>query len=134
MVHKGSRRRGVYTICVRQVRQCSRCLARRLLTPVLVWALRGWSDKEGSTGKEDKRSWQSYELSRADGKAVPKWKEVEHRPDGKHRLGYNPARETKDISRYHFEGVRAEGKRKNKANDEIQFQRKGGDRAALAKL
>lgn len=103
-----------------------------VLTWFLVWALRGWSDKADTSGKEKKRSWGSFELSRADGESIPKWEDIKHRQDGKHRLGYNPARESKEISRYLFEGVRAEGK--NKPSDSIQFERKGGDRVALAKL
>jgi hypothetical protein len=73
-------------------------------------------------------------LSRADAKAIPEWKEVEHKQDGKHRLGYNPATETRDISQEDFEAARASGKRHKEANDLTQFIRKGGDRAALAKL
>ncbi len=73
-------------------------------------------------------------MSRADAKAIPEWKEVEHKQDGKHRLGSNPATETREVSQEDFEAVRASGKRHNEANDRTQFDRVGGDRAALAKL
>ena len=77
---------------------------------------------------------QSFELSRADARAIPEWKEVEHKQDGKHRLKYNPARETKEISQEDFEAMRASGTRHNEAYESIQFDRKGGDRAALGRL
>jgi hypothetical protein len=73
-------------------------------------------------------------LSRADKNSVPQWKDVEHRQDGKHRLGYNPAAETKEISREDFEAVRASGDTSSKVDDLERFSRKGGDRAALARL
>jgi hypothetical protein len=75
-----------------------------------------------------------FELSRADKDSIPQWKEVEHRQDGKHRLGYNPATETKEISREDFEAVRASGKASGEVKGLDQFPRKGGDRAALARL
>ena len=77
---------------------------------------------------------QNFELSRADGKAVPEWKDVEFKQDGKHRLGYNPAAETRDISQEDVEAVRAIGKRHKEAGAWTQFRRKGGDIAALSKL
>ena len=73
-------------------------------------------------------------MSRADGKGVPEWKEIEHKQDGKHRLGYNPATETRDVSQEDFEAVIASGNKDKGSDNHTQFQRKGGDRAALAKL
>ena len=75
-----------------------------------------------------------FNLSRVDGKDIPKWKDVEHMPDGKHRLRYNPAAETKEISQEDFDSVRASGKRKTEAAKRNRFKRRGGDRAALARL
>ncbi|KAI9685609.1 MAG: hypothetical protein M1822_004467 [Bathelium mastoideum] len=104
-----------------------------------VWALRGWSHAHGTTAKNGLLSYkgkggQSIELSRADAKAIPGWEEVEHRQDGKHRLGYNPAVETKNISQEDFEAVRARGKGHRKTGVWTRFDRKGGDRAALSRL
>lgn len=109
-----------------------------LLILDIVWDLRGWSDSKEGSGKKGQslykdKSNRSFELKRSDAKDIPKWKEVEHRQDGKHRLGYNPAKKTKEISQEDFEAVRADGKKKGKG-DAPRFERKGGDRAALAKL
>ena len=101
-----------------------------------MWALRGWSQQT----KQEKRlsckgrSSQRFELTRADAQKIPDWKEVEHKQDGKHRLGYNPVTETKDISQEDFEAVRASGRTHREVDERTQFKRKGGDRAALAKL
>ena len=104
----------------------------------IVWTLRGWS-RSGSTAEKGRlyyktRSSQRYELSRADAQASPAWGEVEHKQDGKYRLGYNPASETREISQEDFEAVRASEKGTEDADDRPQFDRVGGDRAALAKL
>lgn len=108
-----------------------------LLTPNLAWALRGWSsDRDGPSREQrfyhrtDKS--ESYALNRADTKAIPEWKEIEHRQDGKHRLGHNPVLEAKDIFQEDFEAVRAS--RKRRRTTRAEFRRKGGDRAALSKL
>ena len=73
-------------------------------------------------------------MSRADAKNVPEWKEVEHKQDGKHRLGYNPASETREVSQEDFDGVRASGPPSGRTEKWHSFKRKGGDRAALARL
>ncbi|KAJ9614310.1 hypothetical protein H2200_002446 [Cladophialophora chaetospira] len=105
----------------------------------MVWRLRGWSDSNDAAGKKEQLSYQgasnkSFQLSRADSRATPEWNDVEHKQDGKHRLGYNPANETREVSQEDFEAVKATGRKDNKAGDQIQFKRKGGDRAALSKL
>jgi hypothetical protein len=70
-------------------------------------------------------------LSRADGQSTPKWKDVEeYRLDGKHRLGHNPATETKEISQEDLEAVQAMGKTQRKTS---VFKRQGGDLAILTK-
>ncbi len=101
--------------------------------------LRGWSDTDDRARKKEHLSYQgesnkTFKLSRADSRAIPEWKDIEHKQDGKHRLGYNPAVATKDVSQEDFEAVRAAEKYHNEDDGRIQFQRKGGDRAALAKL
>lgn len=74
-------------------------------------------------------------LCRVDGKAAPQWTEVERLNDGKGRLGYNPAIETKDITMEDWEAVKSRDEFTHKlAAEELHFRRKGGDRAALAKL
>lgn len=102
-----------------------------------VWILRGWKKSDHADKKDARLSISDFELSRADSKSVPDWKSVEHKQDGKHRLGYNPATVTKEISHEDFEAVRAE--KKSKGGGDLKklqerFKRKGGDRAALAKL
>lgn len=77
---------------------------------------------------------QGYELSRADEKGVPKWQEVEHKQDGKHRLGYNPATETREVSQEDFDAVRAGPSQSGRKERWDSFKHKGGDRAALARL
>lgn len=73
---------------------------------------------------------QGFDLSRSDGKEIPKWQDVKHRQDGRHRLGYNPAQDSRDIYQEEFECVKASSSRKgNKENG--QFKREGGDRAIL---
>ncbi|KIW59476.1 hypothetical protein PV05_03923 [Exophiala xenobiotica] len=74
------------------------------------------------------------ELSRADARAVPNWKDVELKQEGKHRLGYNPATGYREISQEDFETVRASGKAYNTGTNSIRFRRKGGNRAALSKV
>ncbi|KAI9655109.1 MAG: hypothetical protein M1821_005592 [Bathelium mastoideum] len=105
----------------------------------MVWALRGWSHTQDTTAKDGLLSYKgkgglNIELTRAGAKAIPGWEEVEHRQDGKHRLGYNPAVETKNISQEDFEAVRARGKGHRKTSIWTRFDRKGGDRAALSRL
>lgn len=97
-----------------------------------MWTLRGWSDQAG--GKSSSFSFQNFKLGRADAQDIPKWEDVEHKQDGKFRLRYNPAKETKDTFLEDFEAVRAAGKKRNKIAERLQFKRVGGDRAALAKL
>lgn len=95
-----------------------------------VWELRGWAPSDDRPGEMSP----GFELSRADSNPIPKWEEVKHKQDGKHRLGYNPAAETKDIFWEDFEAVRAVGRTNPQSNNWVQFKRRGGDRASLAKL
>ena len=104
-----------------------------------VWALRGWSHAQDTAAKGGVFSYKGeggrgIELRRADAKAIPDWEDVEHRQDGKHRLGYNPAVETKEITQEDLEAVRGSGKRPRKPGVQTQFDRKGGDRASLSRL
>ena len=110
-----------------------------LLTFDSVWALRGWSNARVTAERRGHLFYtaakgQTFGLSRADANAIPEWKEVKYRQDGKHRLGYNPAAETNEISQEDLEAVRESGKRHHKAEGWFPFNRKGGDRAALSKL
>lgn len=89
-----------------------------------VWSLRGWQEQ-----KDKQQKVGSLELSRADGQNPPSWKDVEHKQDGKHRLGYNPAKETKEIYQEDFLAVRATGKDAPSTN----FKQEGGDRAVLSR-
>lgn len=76
-----------------------------------------------------------FQLRRVDNQDPPKWEDVEHKPDGKYRLGYNPAKETKEISQEDFEHIRATGKGGREGQRKTSFKLRGGDRAMLeAKL
>ena len=74
-------------------------------------------------------------LRRADDQAAPSWNEVQNLRDGRERLGYNPAMESKDISIEDWRAVKAHDnfvpERISKA---LKLPAKGGDRAALARL
>jgi len=60
---------------------------------------------------------------------------VKHKNDGRDRLGYNPALETKEISVEDWEAVKSrEEYSDDRAVENVKFRKKGGDRAALAKL
>ncbi|KPI34869.1 uncharacterized protein AB675_2271 [Cyphellophora attinorum] len=91
-----------------------------------VWRLRGWGSVKGASPRGES----SIELARADGQSTPKWKDVECKLDGKHRLGYNPATETKQVSQEDLEAVQATGKTQQKTS---AFKRRGGDLAILTK-
>jgi hypothetical protein len=86
-----------------------------------VWALRGWSKASDSKSQSS--------LKRSDGKSTPKWLEVKHRQDGKYRLGYNPATDSKDIHQEDLDAVKA--RRKGQGKSKAFFGREGGDRAVL---
>lgn len=110
-----------------------------ILTYVSVWVLRGWSQTRGIAGKKGRFYYtdtrrQAFELSRANGQPVPEWNDVEYKQDGKHRLGYNPATETKEVSQEDIEAVRATGVEHSKTGAWTHFRRVGGDIAALSRL
>lgn len=92
--------------------------------------------KDGASNEQQfqyrSKAGQALELCRADSNSIPKWEDVEYKQDGKHRLGYNPVLETKDISQEDLEAVRAEGIKRRLGT--VEFKRIGGDRAALARL
>lgn len=94
-----------------------------------MWRLRGWAKAQGSTDKHT--TLLGFELSRSDGNDVPKWEDVEHRQDGKHRLGYNPASETRELYREDFQAVRASGKDSKGGAIANEFKKEGGDKAVL---
>lgn len=65
-----------------------------------------------------------------DGQLTPKWEDIEHKQDGRNRVGHNPAIEEREISMEDFEAVRAQETRGS--NPDLKSS--DGDRAALAKL
>lgn len=74
-------------------------------------------------------------LSRGDGKDAPAFDEMKHKNDGRDRLSYNPALETREISVEDWEAVKARTEYSDeRAVNNVKFRKKGGDRAALAKL
>ena len=110
---------------------------------ITVWTLRGW--QQNRSGGEIKQCLVVFQernemttvclLSRFDNKPAPRPKEVGQLNDGRGRLGYNPAQESKEISMEDFEAVRARKElRDERLAEKLPFKRKGGDRAALARL
>jgi hypothetical protein len=75
-------------------------------------------------------------LSRSDEQPAPKYQDIQHLRDGRERLGYNPAKEAIQEIGWRMEGVMSrEGDRMPTAGGgELQISRRGGDRAALARL
>lgn len=74
-------------------------------------------------------------LCRADGEAAPKWEKIQHLRDGRERLGYNPARDSKDISYEDWLAVKARDNFVPESTSrKLELPVKGGDRAALARL
>jgi hypothetical protein len=75
-------------------------------------------------------------LSRSDGQSAPKYQDIQHLRDGRERLGYNPAKEAIQEIGWRMEGVMSrEGDRMPTTGEgELQISRRGGDRAALARL
>jgi hypothetical protein len=132
----------VTTAARRERRVCENCVNQVGLLAIVcgmsgnrtdhpVWELRGWHNSQ-SLSQNIKLG--AFHLSRADGADPPKWKDVEHKQDGKYRLGYNPATEDGEISIEDFEAVQAIAPKRNEKGGGLGFQRKGGDRAMLAKL
>lgn len=92
---------------------------------IQVFAQRGWSQSQGRAVQIGAKS---YNVKRADGNEVPKWKDIEHKQDGRDRLGHNPANETRGLRDGDFDAVKAvEG-------DARKLNSMRSDRAALAKL
>lgn len=91
-----------------------------------VFAWRGWT--QDKTDNAIQISDASYDLKRADGKDVPKWKDIEHKQDGRDRIGHNPSKETKELRHGDFEAVKADDGNAKKLNS------MRSDRAALARL
>ena len=125
--------KSVKSVRISRVHQCF------LLISNAVWVLRGWSHLHNTAksnnpfyygGKDSSK----FEISRADSKPIPSWQEVEHKQDGKHRIGYNPAAETREISQEDFQTVKANSKRYNGGANAIQFPWTGGAKAGLSKL
>jgi len=74
-------------------------------------------------------------LSRSDGQSAPKYQDIQNLRDGRERLGYNPAKEAIQEIGWRMEGVMSrEGDRMPIGGGELQLNRRGGDRAALARL
>lgn len=114
-----------------------------LICSSIVWRLRGWMPEQSSRLQNCLQHTSSHEgqavtvvLSRSDGQAAPKYQDVQHLRDGRERLGYNPAKEAIQDIGWRMEGVMSrEGDRMPIVEAaELQRNRRGGDRAALARL
>ena len=74
-------------------------------------------------------------LSRSDGRPAPAWDDIKYVRDGRERLGYNPAIESRVIAIEDLEAVRARSEfTSDEAVVRLRLPVKGGDRAALARL
>ncbi|CAK1356921.1 unnamed protein product [Cercospora beticola] len=107
----------------------------------LVWQFRGWAGDLPVDGQNcllytsgRKGVTSVLIIRRSDGRAAVKWEEVQHVRDGRERLGYNPAAQTKKICVEDVEAVRARVEFVPEAQKRLQLPAKGGDRAALARL
>ena len=114
-----------------------------LICSFIVWRLRGWIPEQNTRVQNCLQHTSSNEgqavtvvLGRSDGQAAPKHEEIQHLRDGRERLGYNPAKEAIQEIGWRMEGVMSrEGDRMPIAGaGELQLARRGGDRAALARL
>lgn len=108
-----------------------------------VWRLRGWIPEQNTHLQNCLLDTSSHEgqavtlvLRRSDGQAAPKYQDIQHLRDGRERLGYNPAKEAIQQIGWRVEGVMSrEGDRMPVVGaGELQVSRRGGDRAALARL
>lgn len=107
----------------------------------LVWQLRGWSGDPPSriltclqyTSGPDGVATVAI-LRRSDGRPALAWSDVENVRDGRERLGYNPAAETRDITGEDLAAVRSRAEFTLDDVTQLQLPLKGGDRAALARL
>ena len=107
----------------------------------IVWLLRGWTHSDFSMQNclhctmASNGTATATILSRADHRAAPAFEEAKHKNDGRDRLGYNPAIQTKDIAMEDWESVKSRDEFSDeRAAQNVRFRRKGGDRAALAKI
>lgn len=118
-----------------------------LIDSSLVWRLRGWTQEPQTrihncmqgTARPDEYSAAVVILCRADGGSAPAYGDIEHLRDGRERLGYNPAREERNIDREDLEAVRTRaGDRMLEGRagevERMKLPLKGGDRAVLARL
>lgn len=108
-----------------------------------VWQLRGWAyDRpvpllqncmQFNAGEDGRTS--VVILSRSDGRPAADWRDIRMIRDGRERLGYNPAMETREISREDWDSVRSRVEfRPDDPGTEARLRVKGGDKAALARL
>lgn len=106
-----------------------------------VWQFRGWADGLPlqarncllcTSGPHDIAS--ILILERSDGRAALTWEEVRDVRDGRERLGYNPAVETKKICAEDVQAVQAPSHFVPENQTQRHLPAKGGDRAALARL
>lgn len=114
-----------------------------LICSSIVWRLRGWMPEQNSRLQNCLQHTSSHEgqtvtvvLSRSDGQATPKYQDVQHLCDGRERLGYNLAKEAIRNIGWRMQGVTSrEGDRMPLLEAaELQRNRRGSDRAALARL
>lgn len=109
----------------------------------VVWQLRGWSRNRSVpqtknclqyTMGPDGSAYVTI-LCRADSQPAPSWDQVEHLRDGRERLGYNPAMETKETTFEDWQAVKApDNFVPESTQKQLKLPVKGGDRAALARL
>lgn len=113
------------------------------LTRRAVWRMRGWvQDRPLSRVQNCLQYHWSQDgsagvvvLCRSDGRSAPAWSDIENVRDGRERLGYNPAVETRGIAREDLEAVKGRVQHTpDAALKTLQLPWKGGDRAALARL
>ena len=128
---------------VKYVHTLTTCPLCSKLTCDLVWQLRSWTKDRSVPGARnalqytlgpDNTAYATI-LARADNKPAPKWEDIEFLRDGRERLGYNPAFENKAITYEDWMAVKAHDEFvEEDTSKRLKLPRKGGDRAALARL
>ena len=113
------------------------------MSVLVVWQLRSWPRDRLVSGAKNCLQYTTGPngtayvtvMRRADGKFTPRFEEIRHLRDGRERLGHNPALENKDITLEDWQAVKARDEFVlDQTGERLRLSKKGGDRAALARL
>lgn len=108
-----------------------------------MWQLRGWARKRSIKKTQNCLQFTlgpegtAYVtvLCRSDGQPAPEWEKIENLRDGRERLGHNPATDIREMMYEDWVAVKARDNFISKdVVNRLRLARRGGDRAALARL